>query len=132
MSIYAYGFFIVLDNAYCKAHPPSSNDGTKIRELVQKLETDLIAAGLSHTFITWFPTPSRLRVLECTLDEDLLVMLGTGFDKKLHALIPDGLEEQLKTILGTQDEPQWWLMEGYSYPPLNRKYSCIDRYDPNQ
>lgn len=131
MSIYAYGFFFALDDAFRKSHPPSSNNANKIGKFVENLRTDLLAAGLPRTFITWYPTPSRLRVPGHTLEQGWLVVLGTGFDKKLHAPIPDGLEERVKAILGTQDEPQWWLMEGYAYPLPNCKYSCIDRDNPN-
>ncbi|KAH7334165.1 hypothetical protein B0J17DRAFT_631667 [Rhizoctonia solani] len=64
-------------------------------------------------------------------DEAWLVILGTGFDKTPHVPISGELTERVRATLETKEEPAWWSMKGFAYPPPQSWINYCRRIQPD-
>ncbi|CAE6498013.1 unnamed protein product [Rhizoctonia solani] len=111
-TIYAYGFLLNSSRLFALSYPELS--GKTVAYNVKspgELGTLLCAAGLSVMALIIYPIPESEQE-----DERWLVVLETGFDKKLHCPVPDEVLSRVQAILNTTQSPSWWRMEGFRYP----------------
>ncbi|CAE6462112.1 unnamed protein product [Rhizoctonia solani] len=121
--IHAYGFFVELSELHERRRPidtldPSISIIDDMSAMLWDMKSQLIATGLHELSIPVIPTPKKFRTNDAAA-YGWLVILGTGFDEKLHVPTPDGLKERVRAILGVDEEPGWWTMRLFSYPHPN-------------
>ncbi|CAE7219376.1 unnamed protein product [Rhizoctonia solani] len=115
--IYAYGFFVD-DIEFDEAEEalgrvdPSLSPLDQYDPMIDEMMSELHALGLATNAI--IPHICGMRRNDY---EGWLVILGTGFDCKLHAPVSPGLVEKVQTILHMKKEPSWFETMSAVYPP---------------
>ncbi|CAE6435800.1 unnamed protein product [Rhizoctonia solani] len=127
--IHGYGFFIELMSAYNKEYPldspnPSIHKNGNSFKWMHSLQDRLVAAGVHSSYIADYPTLPKYRVGNYC-DEGWLVVLGTGFGKKLHTPLVEGLVKRVQDIIGTDQRPSWFTMKRFSYPNPKAWNACV-------
>ncbi|KDN36618.1 hypothetical protein RSAG8_10721, partial [Rhizoctonia solani AG-8 WAC10335] len=119
--IYGYGFFVGPFALIDKKKSLGSDHSYAGQDMLDKAQSDLYALGLQPKSITsHYPTPMWFR--DTCDEEGWLVILGTGFGLQHHVPISDELVQRVQAILSTDDEPSWWPMMEFLYPPPKCEY----------
>lgn len=116
--IWGFGYFVDFVAEHNKAFPISNDDGLPHNSdeevnFVDYFEQKLLATGAQ---VVWYSTPLEQRRLGAH-DMGWLVVLTTGFNKTAHTPADNLITECVKSVLKRTDDPGWWPMKGFSYPP---------------
>lgn len=122
--IQGYGYFVDPLKTYMDFCPDTwardaANRG--MSKFLYALQEQLFVAGLDPSYVPFYSTPRRLWLPGISSDKGYLVVLGTGFNQQLHDPEVLKLEERVRAILRTQEEPCWWPMRNFYFPPPPRE-----------
>ncbi|CAE6532477.1 unnamed protein product [Rhizoctonia solani] len=118
--IHSYGYFINLMTAYNKDYPLDSLDRSIHRngsssKWMESLRDRLIAAGVHNSYVVDYPTLPQYRANKYC-EAGWLVVLATGFNKKLIIPLAGSLVQRAQEIISTDKKPSWFTMNRFSYP----------------
>lgn len=117
--IWGYDYFVDLLGELKKAYPISPNDplphdSEGMRLFLPRLQRKVLATGVQ---LCWTPTPREELERGVTFEEWWLIVFTTGFNQTAHVDADEDMIKRIKVVLDREDEPRWWIMKEFSYPP---------------
>ncbi|KAF8599110.1 hypothetical protein BDV93DRAFT_526295 [Ceratobasidium sp. AG-I] len=117
--IWGYGYFVDFFGEFKRVYSVPLNNGLPHnpedkRSFIPRFKAEIVATGAQ---VLWCPTPPKELERGASLEEGWLVIVTTGFNKTAHVAADEEMIDRVKLVLKREDNPGWWLMREFSYPP---------------